>query len=262
MRIVLKVGGSVLQHDGRAVWAEDLRNLVEDRHQVLVVHGAGPLINERLAQLQVPVVFQEGQRVTTPAVLKEVVQVMRGTANLLMVAQCQKVGVPAVGLSGADGGWFDACRDDSGLGLVGRVNSVRPGLIERIWAGGMIPMVAPLAMEQDTDTLLNLNGDWAASGIAQKIHADALVFYTDSGGVRWNGKDPTTIIPDLDVSGCEALIDRGIITHGMIPKVRAGIAALEGGVQNVWIGRWNDAKGSTCLRQETGTERKERWALG
>ncbi len=253
MRIVLKVGGSVQKREGDSAWAEDLRDLIRAGHEVLVVHGAGPLINERLKALDVPVVFQDGQRVTTPDVLRVVVEVMRGFANLFMVAECQKVGVSAIGLSGLDGNFFDARRDRESLGLVGRVNTVRSDVIEGIWAAGMVPMVAPLAPERSTGTLLNLNGDWAASGIAQKIHAEALVFYTDTGGVRLNWEDPATIITDLDQAECETLITQGVISQGMVPKVEAALAALEGGVQNVWIGRWNDVKEATCLRWASGT---------
>ncbi len=247
MRMVLKVGGSVLQSPSGSNWAEDLSHLVEKGHQVLVVHGAGPLINERLAQLQVPIVFKDGQRVTTPDVMHEVVAVMRGTANLLMVAQCQQVGISAIGLSGVDGGCFHATRDAVDLGLVGRVATVRADLIERIWEAGLVPIIAPIAPEQGTGTLLNLNGDWAASGIAQQLGVDTLIFYTDTGGVRGRREDPESVITRMDVEACERLIECGVINQGMVPKIEAAVAALHGGVRNVWIGRPDEDDRSTCV---------------
>lgn len=262
MRMVLKVGGSVLQSHSDSNWAEDLAHLVHAGHQVLVVHGAGPLINERLVQLQVPVVFKDGQRVTTADVMREVVPVMRGTANLYMVAQCQKVGILAIGLSGADGGWFDAVRDAVDLGLVGRVATVRNDLIERIWDAGLVPMVAPIAPEQGTGTLLNLNGDWAASGIAQQLGVDMLIFYTDTGGVRRNREDPETVILRMDVEECERLIEHGVINQGMVPKVQAAMAALHGGVPHVWIGRPGDGNRSTRVSLTEHSGATEGWALG
>lgn len=262
MRIVLKVGGSVLEPHSDSKWAHDLAHLVRRGHQVLVVHGAGPLINERLVQRKVPVVFIDGQRVTTPEVMHEVVPVMRGTANLSMVAQCQKVGILAIGLSGADGGWFDATRDTAGLGLVGRVATVRADLIERIWAARLVPMVAPIAPEQGTGTLLNLNGDWAASGIAQQLGVDMLIFYTDTGGVRMHREDPESVITHMNAEECERLIEHGIINQGMVPKVKAAMAALKGGVPNVWIGRPDDGKRSTCVRLTENSGETEGWAFG
>ena len=238
MRIVVKIGGSVLNSLETASWLHDVQSLVADRHHLMIVHGAGSLITEALARHHVATGFVNGQRVTTAEVIKDVIREMRGTASMTVVSLCRQMGISAVGLSGADGEIFDAERIDESLGLVGRVAAVRPQLLEKLWSLNMLPVITPVAPDIQTGQLLNLNGDWAASGLAQKLGASVLLFYTDTGGVRWDRSDPDSLMREITVRQAQELIDQCRVAAGMIPKVQSAVEAVVNGVEKVGIGRW------------------------
>ncbi len=240
MRIVVKIGGSVLGTRTQDRWLEEIIQLAREGHQLLIVHGAGSLITDALARRQAQTVFIDGQRVTTPEVMEDVIREMRGTANLEVVSLCRRVGLSAVGLSGADGGFFDAAplSLSQQLGLVGQVGTVHSALVTALWDLAMIPVVAPLAPAVGSGKILNINGDWAASGLAQQLDADVLLYYTDTGGVRMDADDAATLLTNLAESKADALIAAGRISRGMIPKVRAALAASNKGVGWVGIGSW------------------------
>ncbi|MCL5972134.1 MAG: acetylglutamate kinase [Firmicutes bacterium] len=238
MRIVIKIGGSVLDSLETAPWLRDVQSLVTEGHNLVLVHGAGSLITEALARHHIHTEFVNGQRVTTPDVIADVIREMRGIASMTVVSLCRQIGISGVGLSGADGGIFDAVMADESLGLVGRVATVRPQLVETLWSLNMLPVITPVAPDIQTGKLLNLNGDWAASGLAQKFAASALLFYTDTGGVRWDRNDPASLMREITVKQAQELMAQGRIAAGMIPKVQAAIEALAYGVEKVGIGRW------------------------
>ncbi len=238
MRIVVKIGGSVLDSLETAPWLPDVQSLVTEGHDLVIVHGAGPLITNALARHHIHTEFVNGQRVTTPEVIADVIREMRGIASVTVVGLCRQMGISAVGLSGADGRIFDAVMVDESLGLVGRVATVRPQLVEALWSLNMLPVITPVAPDIQTGKLLNLNGDWTASGLAQKLAASALLFYTDTGGVRWDRNDPASLMGEITVKQAQELIAQGRIAAGMIPKVQAAAEAVAYGVDKVGIGRW------------------------
>ena len=147
--------------------------------------------------------------------------VLRGVVNSELVSGLRDLGVDAVGLSGVDGGLLIAERIPH-LGLVARVVGLRRDLLDAILVGGQVPVVAPLARDAD-GFVCNVNADDVAAGIAAGLGARQLVLLTDVDGVR---DASNRRLDALTVDEAEALIASGVIAGGMVPKVRAALAAL------------------------------------
>lgn len=236
MLAVFKVGGSVLE-DGASAWLEEAKAWLASQGSLVLVHGGGQKISAALKRLGEPVEFIGGQRVTTPAALETVVAVLRGVVNAELVAALVARGWPALGLSGLDGGLLQGTVANPHLGRVGAVQRVRPEVLLHVLDGGYLPVVAPLAGDGEGG-VLNVNGDLAAAAIAQALRADLLVFYTDTGGVRWAVDDPDSIVEQLTDEQVRDWIAVGRAQAGMVPKLEAALTALEGGVAAVQIGAW------------------------
>ena len=170
--------------------------------------------------------FVRGLRVTDPETRDLALAVLGGLANGRVVATLIRRGVPAVGLTGIDGGLLRAEREDAELGYVGNVTLVDSALLEELIDAGRVPVVAPAALERASGEILNVNGDAAAGAIAASLGARLLVFVTDVPGVRdKNGR----VIARLDAERARALVDDGTIEGGMRPKVEACLMAAAAG---------------------------------
>jgi acetylglutamate kinase len=216
--LVVKLGGTTLS-DQKQVLEEVA--VVARRRPVVLVHGGGKRITEWLERLGVETRFEDGLRVTDPAALEVAAAVLRGVVNSELVAALRDLRVDAVGLSGVDGGLLIGQRVP-GRGLVATVVGVRRDLLDSLLVGGQVPVVAPLARDEE-GIVCNVNADDAAAGLAAGIGARQLVLMTDVDGVR--GADGRKL-DTLTVAEAEALIADGTISGGMIPKVRAALAAL------------------------------------
>jgi acetylglutamate kinase len=216
--LVIKLGGTTIQ-DQAQVLGEVAA--VARRRPVVVVHGGGKRITEWLDRLGVPSRFEGGLRVTDPASLEVAAAVLRGVVNSELVSALRDLGADAVGLSGVDGGMLIAERVP-GLGLVAHVVGLRRDLLDAILVGGQVAVVAPLARDEQ-GIVCNVNADDAAAGIAAGLGARQLVLLTDVDGIRdaSGGR-----IDSVSVDEAEALIASGVIAGGMVPKVRAALAAL------------------------------------
>ena len=216
--IVVKLGGTTLAEQ-RQVLAEVA--VVARQRPVVLVHGGGKRMTEWLERLGVPTRFEGGLRVTDPAALEVAAAVLRGVVNSELVAALRDVGCDAVGLSGVDGGLLIGQRIPD-VGLVATVTGVRRDLLDSLLVSGQVPVVAPLARDEE-GVVCNVNADDAAAGIAAGLGARQLVLMTDVDGVRdASGHRLDSITPDE----AEALIAEGTISGGMVPKVRAALAAL------------------------------------
>jgi len=206
--------------------------LAEGRLRAVVVHGGGPAVSQLMERLGLPVTFKGGLRVTDPDALDSAVMVLRGRVNTDLVASLVRLGVRAVGLSGVDAGMVRAKpHSDPALGLVGQASEVRSELLELLVAQGMVPCVAPLALDGD-GIVRNLNADTMCGALAGALSAKWTVFLTDVPGVlRGNG----SLAEHLSTDEVEALILSGEIFGGMIPKVRACLEALKHGARAVYI---------------------------
>ena len=216
--VVVKLGGTTLAEQ-RQVLAEVAQ--VARRRPIVLVHGGGKRMTEWLERLGVKTRFENGLRVTDPAALEVAAAVLRGVVNSELVAALRDAGCDAVGLSGVDGGLLIGQRLPD-VGLVATVTGVRRDLLDQLRVGGQVPVVAPLARDEQ-GVVCNVNADDAAAGIAAGLGARQLVLMTDVDGIRGtDGHRLDTITP----AEAEALIADGTIGGGMVPKVRAALAAL------------------------------------
>ncbi len=225
--LVAKIGGSTLgTHD---TTLDDLAELQRRGVPCVVVHGGGALISEWLKRMDVSTRFERGLRVTDGDSLRVVVAVLAGVVNKELVASLASRGAKAVGLSGADGGILRARVTDPALGFVGEIAGVDAAPLRRLLDGGVIPVVAPVALEWSeagaTGQLLNANADSAAGAVAAALGARRLVFLTDVPGVKADG----AVMPALAPARAAELVQSGVIEGGMIPKVEACLAAAAAG---------------------------------
>ncbi len=216
--LVLKLGGTTLAEQ-QQVLAEVAA--VARRRPVVVVHGGGRRISEWLDRLGVPTRFEGGLRVTDAQALEVAAAVLRGVVNSELVAALRDLGVDAVGLSGVDGGLLIAERVQ-GMGLVAHVVGIQRDLLDAVLVGGQVPVVAPLARDED-GVVCNVNADDAAAGLAAGLGARQLVLMTDVDGIR--GPDGSKLTA-LGAADAEALIAGGTISGGMVPKIRAALAGV------------------------------------
>jgi len=216
--LVLKLGGTTLA-DQQQVLAEVAT--VARRRPVVVVHGGGKRMTEWLDRLGVPTSFEGGLRVTDQASIEVAAAVLRGVVNSELVAALRDLGVDAVGLSGVDGGLLIGERVP-GLGLVARVVGVRRDLIDALLVSGQVPVVAPLARDAE-GIVCNVNADDVTAGLAAGLGARQAVLMTDVDGVR--AADGSKL-DTLTIEEAEALIAAGTIAGGMVPKIRAALAAI------------------------------------
>ena len=216
--VVVKLGGTTIE-DQRQVLAEVAA--VARRRPVVLVHGGGKRITEWLDRLGVQSRFEGGLRVTDAAALEVAAAVLRGVVNSELVSALRDLGVDAVGLSGVDGGLLVAERVPN-LGLVAHVVGLRRDLLDAILVTGQVAVVAPLARDEQ-GVVCNVNADDAAGGIAAGLGARQLVLLTDVEGIR---DAAGRRIDAIGAADAEALIASGVIEGGMVPKVRAALAAL------------------------------------
>jgi len=226
--LVVKIGGSTLgEHDTSL---DDLAALWRRGLRPVVVHGGGALISSWLTRLGAPVRFHRGQRVTDAETLQVVTAVLAGLVNKELVASLQGRGVPALGLSGADGAVLRARVFEPELGLVGEVTEVDAPFLLSLLEQGRMPVLAPIAIEWGeaaTGRLLNVNADLAAGAVAAALSARLLVLLTDVAGVMdGDGR----VRERLTAVEAARLMDAGVIAGGMVPKVEACLRARAAGV--------------------------------
>lgn len=223
---VLKLGGETLADEhgtlGEVAAASRRRPLV-------VVHGGGKRLTGWLDRLGVQSRFEDGRRVTDDETLSVAIAILRGLVNTELVAGLQRLGAPAIGISGVDGGLVRAERVPA-LGRVGRVVGAQPRIVEGLLSGGFVPVIAPIALDERGE-LCNVNADEVAAGLAASL-GGRLLLLSDTDGVC--GADGHRIAR-LEAPEVEALIARGVISGGMIPKVRSALAVLAAGGRDVVI---------------------------
>lgn len=218
--VLVKIGGSTFgQHE---TTLDDVAALWQSGTRLVLVHGGGKLLTTWLDRLAIPSRFEEGLRVTTPEVLDVAVATLAGLANKELVAALAARGVPAVGISGADGGLVQCTPAGGNLGAVGVVTAVDPGVVLGLLDAGFLPVVATLGAGKD-GRLYNVNGDTTAGAIALALGAAIAVFLSDTPGVR--GQDGE-ILPRLDAPAARTLMSDGTISGGMIPKIENALACL------------------------------------
>lgn len=228
--VVIKYGGAAMvDKQLRADVMSDILLLKIIGARIVIVHGGGADINEALSHYDLPVEFKNGQRVTSPEAMEIVREVLVGKVNQELVAAINLHGNVAVGVSGSDAGTLMAEQLDPDLGRVGRITSVNADYLESLMDNEYIPVVATVAQGEDGG-FFNINADVAAGAIAQAVHAHKVIFLTDVDGLYEDFSDKSSLISNLTLEETEALLARGDIDKGMIPKLQSCVNALRGGV--------------------------------
>lgn len=231
----------VIKYGGAAMVAGELRDAVVDDIIMLklmganpiIVHGGGPNINAMLKRLDMPVKFENGQRVTDEATMEVVKMTLVGQVNQELVSAINRHGSVAVGLNGADAKIIQAEPLDERLGRVGKVKKVDTTLIEDLLAVDYIPVIATVGYSEDGD--YNINADTAAGEIAAAIGAQKIVFITDVDGIYTDFSDKSTLVLRASLSEMVKLAESGTMSSGMIPKINACVTALSAGVSKAHI---------------------------
>ncbi len=243
--VVVKYGGHAMGDDGlAALFARDVVLLRQVGVNPIVVHGGGPQIGEMLEKLKIQSEFIDGLRVTDEATVDVVEMVLAGSINKQIVAAINGAGGRAVGLSGKDAGLIRAeklrrTKRDPGseiekvldLGLVGNPTEVSPEVLGVLAEARIIPVIAPIGLGPDGETL-NINADTVAGAIAAAAGASRLMMLTDVAGVAGAAGD---LISEVSGEGARALIGDGTLSGGMIPKIETCLEAMEAGVESAII---------------------------
>jgi acetylglutamate kinase len=217
----------------------------------VVVHGGGPEINTWLGKLNIEPLFKNGLRVTDAATMDVVEMVLVGRLNKEIVSLINTAGASAVGLCGKDGGLITAKPSSAeGVGFVGEVGLVNPKLIEVLVNQNYIPVISSVAADE-TGQSYNINADTVAGEIAAALGAEKLVLMTDTPGLMKDFHDAESLIHKLDIREARRLIDEGVVSGGMIPKLTCCVRALAMGVKAAHI---IDGRVSHALLLETFTD--------
>jgi len=233
----------VIKYGGKAWTNEALkRNIAEDivlmRYvgiKPVVVHGGGEAITAMMEKLNIKPRFIDGNRVTDEETMEVVEMVLVGKINKEIVSILNQLGGRAIGLEGKDGGLILAKRvKDKNLGLVGQIEEINPKCIEVLEKEDFIPVIAPVGVSREGETL-NINADMVAAGIAKSLHAEKLIFLTDVEGILEDISDKNSLLSTLSIEKMNDLMRKEKIQKGMRAKVRACEEALKGGVKKVHI---------------------------
>ncbi|GAA2180888.1 acetylglutamate kinase [Leucobacter tardus] len=241
--MVIKFGGNAMVDDELLrTFAEDVVYLRLAGIRPVVVHGGGPQINAMLGQLGIESEFRGGYRVTTPETMDVVRMVLTGKVNPELVDAINTHGPLAAGTTGEDAGLFIGRRRDPidadgelvDLGLVGDVVGVRTEPVLALVEAGLIPVVSSIAPDADhPGDSLNINADAAAAALASALGASKLVILTDVAGLYANWPDRDSLVSSITAPELEALLPS--LESGMIPKMRACLEAVAGGVEKAVI---------------------------
>jgi len=245
MTIVVKYGGhAMVDEQLKADFARDITLMKFTGLNPVVVHGGGPQINKVLDQMGMQHQFIKGMRLTDEATMDVVEMVLGGKVNKDIVAQINKQGGKAVGLSGKDGELIRAKKlhivyqEDENKppeiidpGLVGQVTQINPNIINTLSRQGFIPIIAPVGTGDSGETY-NINADLVASSMAVALSAKRLILLTDVDGVLSLSGE---LISSIDMKKIDQMIKEKTISGGMIPKIECALEALKNGVEKVHI---------------------------
>lgn len=233
--VVVKFGGNAMESPELAhQFAADIVLMHQVGMKPVVVHGGGPQINQFLKRLGLESSFVDGHRVTDAETLEVARMVLLGKVNSDIVSALNVHGPLAVGISGQDAGLIRAEARSAELGFVGDVMGVDATIVERLLALDLIPVISTIGSDVSGQAY-NINADAVAAAVAEALEAQKLIFLTDVAGLLADVDDPDSLIARVDATEARSLIDTGVISGGMIPKISGCLRAIENGVEQVHL---------------------------
>lgn len=254
----------VIKYGGNAMVSENLKNKVMEDITLLkfiglhpiLVHGGGPDISEALTRFGIQSEFINGLRVTDDDTMRVAQMVLIGKTNKEIVSLITTKGGKAIGISGIDGRFIKCEKQHAevngkpvDLGYVGKIKSIDQKMIEFLANDDYIPVIAPIGVDEDGQSY-NINADTVAGAVAAALKAEKLMLLTDTPGIK-SSPEADDIIYEINCDKIYKMIEAGTIAGGMIPKVKGGLEALNGGVKNVHI---IDGRIPHCLLLEIFTD--------
>jgi len=237
---VIKFGGSIMNNEAaKEAFIQDIVLMEHLGINIVIVHGGGPHISERLELLKIKSEFIDGLRVTTKEVMREVEMILSGMINKEITMKINNSGTSAIGISGKDGNLIQAKKKihikdnkEIDLGFVGEVEEINEDFLEKIVQNGYLPVVAPIGFDLSGNSY-NINADYVASAISSSIKAEKLILLTDVDGLYLDFNDKSSLLTALTLEESENLIDNNIISGGMLPKLQCAVDAIKNGTNNV-----------------------------
>jgi len=242
-KILIKYGGhAMIDDEAKSSTARDTVLLKYVGMEPIIVHGGGPEISRSMEKLGKESKFIKGLRVTDEETMEIIEMVLAGKISSEIVSELIKHDTDAISLSGKDSRLIYAHKkpvskiDDEivDLGLVGEVDEINTDMLEMFLEYDVTPVISPIGMDENGNSL-NLNADTAAGAIAGALQAEKLIILTDVPGVLRDPSDPSTLIQKIRISEVPGLIEEGIISGGMIPKIETCVKAIENGVNSCHI---------------------------
>ena len=242
-KILIKYGGhAMVDEEAKSSTARDTVLLKYVGMKPLIVHGGGPEISRSMEKLGKESKFIKGLRVTDEETMEIIEMVLVGKISTEIVSELIKHDGDAISLSGKDSSLIFAHKTEAkkideelvDLGLVGEVDCINTELLDMFLDNDYIPVISPVGIAKD-GTSLNLNADTAAGEVASAVGAEKLIILTDVPGVLRDPSDPDSLIQKIRISEVPKLIEDGVISGGMIPKIETCVQAIEGGVKSCHI---------------------------
>jgi len=238
--VVVKFGGNAMvDQQLQLAFAQDMAYLRFVGIKPVVVHGGGPQITARLAELGMESEFRAGMRYTDERTISVVRDVLRNQISSNLASLIEESGAQTVVLSGEDDSLFRAAKvkgqtptGEVDLGLVGEVKTVNPRAVLQALDQGKVPVISSIA-PSNSGQLLNVNADLAASALAIALGADKLMVLTDVPGLYANWPEIDSLLSEISVEELTELMPK--LESGMIPKMQACLRAVQGGVPKAHI---------------------------
>jgi acetylglutamate kinase len=230
--VVVKFGGNAMvDPDLSRTFAEDIVLLRSVGLKPVVVHGGGPQIGDMLKRLGKSTEFRDGLRVTDAETLDVARMVLVGKVGRDIVGEINIHGAFAVGMSGEDGGLIQAVARHPELGFVGDVVAINPGIVQRLLAEDLIPVISSIGSDAGGQAF-NINADTVAGAIAGALGAEKAIYLTDVPGLLIDIDDPASLVARATIPELDAYVADGTISGGMLPKIGACIDAVRAGARS------------------------------
>jgi len=235
-KIVIKYGGSIMEDEKlKKAFFRDIALLSSVGVCPVVIHGGGPEINTWLNKLEISPKFENGLRVTDHKTMDIVEMVLMGRVNKQIVRGINYTGSLAVGISGLDGNLIQSRElGDGSHGLVGEVSKINPELLDPLISKGYIPVISSIGSTVK-GVSHNINADFVAGEIAASINAEKLIMLTDTPGILKKRDNKNSLVKQINLKEARELIQKEIVTEGMLPKTECCIRALAQGVKAAHI---------------------------